>query len=72
MKTTTHLEVTSYAGGVLSFGAGLTLENWGVIIGIATALLTFLLNVWYTREKNLREQRESDARLAAAKGAVRG
>jgi hypothetical protein len=72
MKTMTNLEVTSYAGGVLSFGAGLTLENWGVIVGIATALLTFFLNVWYTREKNLREQRESDARLAAAKDPIHG
>jgi uncharacterized membrane protein (DUF485 family) len=72
MKTMTNLEVTSYAGGFLSFGAGLTLENWGVIVGIATALLTFLLNVWYTREKNLREQRESDARLAVAKGPAHG
>lgn len=63
MKNPTHLEVSSYAGGVLSFGAGLTLENFGVIVGIATALLTFLLNVWYTRQKNAREQRESDARL---------
>lgn len=72
MKTMTNLEVTSYAGGALSFGAGLTLENWGVIVGIATALLTFLMNVWYTRQKNLREQRESDARLAAGKDTSHG
>jgi hypothetical protein len=63
MKIPNNLEVSSYAGGVLSIGAGLTLENWGVIVGIATALLTLLLNVWYTREKNIREQRESEARM---------
>lgn len=65
MKIPNNLEVSSYAGGVLSIGAGLTLENWGVIVGIVTALLTLLLNVWYTAQKNRREERESDARLAA-------
>jgi hypothetical protein len=37
-----------------------------------TALLTFALNLWYTRQKNAREQRQADlaererkARLAA-------
>jgi hypothetical protein len=65
MKNPNNLEVSSYAGGILSIGAGLTLENWAVIVGIATALLTLLLNVWYTRQKNRREERETAARLHA-------
>lgn len=65
MKNLTNLEVSSYAGGVLSLGAGLTLESWGVIVGILTALLTFALNVFYAWRRDRREQRESDARMAA-------
>jgi hypothetical protein len=72
MSKFTVPEITSYAGGVVSIGASLTLTQWGVIAGIVTALLTFALNLWYTRQKNAREQRQADlaereskARLAA-------
>jgi uncharacterized membrane protein (DUF485 family) len=72
MSKFTIPEVTSYAGGAVSIGASLTLTQWGVIAGIVTALLTFILNLWYTRQKNAREQRQADlaereskARLAA-------
>lgn len=72
-------EVGSYAGGVTAIGASLTLTQVGIIVGIVTALLTFLLNAWYTRQKNERERRlaehqerladlearEAEARLAA-------
>lgn len=64
-------EVGSYAGGATAIGASLTLTEIGVIVGILTALLTFLLNAWYTRQKNQREQaladlerREREVRLA--------
>jgi preprotein translocase subunit SecG len=53
-------EVTSYAGGVTAIGASLTLTQIGVIVGIATALLTFAMNALYTYNKTKREQRESD------------
>lgn len=56
-------EMTSYAGGIASIGASLTLTQIGVIVGIVTALLTFGLNAWYTIQKNRREQRESDAAM---------
>jgi len=72
MSKFTVTELTSYAGGAVSIGASLTLTQWGVIAGIVTALLTFVLNLWYTRQKNAREQRQADlaerevkARLAA-------
>lgn len=64
MKPTT-LEVSSISGAITSITAALTLERLGVIVGIATALLTLALNVEYTRRKDRREQRESDARIAA-------
>lgn len=64
-------EVGSYAGGATAIGASLTLTEIGVIVGIATALLTFLLNAWYTRQRNERERiladldrREREVRLA--------
>jgi biopolymer transport protein ExbB/TolQ len=64
-------EVGSYTGGVISIGSALTLTQWGIVVGIGTALLTFGLNVWYTRQKNARERmladlerREREARLA--------
>lgn len=56
-------EVISYAGAGVSIASSLTLTEWGVIIGIVTALLTFTLNAVYMYRKDRREQRECDARL---------
>lgn len=56
-------EVISYAGGAVSIASSLTLTEVGVIVGIATALLTFILNVIYMYRKDRREQAESMAAL---------
>jgi type II secretory pathway pseudopilin PulG len=61
----------SYAGGAASIGSALTLTDWGILIGIFTALLTFGLNVWYTRQKNVREQRLADQQARVAELAER-
>lgn len=50
-------EVGSYAGGAVSVGASLTLTEIGVIVGIITALLTFIVNVVYTFRRDQREER---------------
>lgn len=63
MSKLTAPEVTSYAGGVASIGASLTLTEVGVIVGIVTALLTFVINAIFMYRRDRREQRESDARL---------
>ena len=55
----------SYAGGAVSIGASLTLTDIGILVGIVTALLTFVLNAVYTYRRDQREQRESEARLEA-------
>lgn len=62
----------SYAGGIVSIFSTVTLNEWAILIGIATAVLTFFINVWHTRRKDAREQRlldlaeqEARARLAA-------
>jgi hypothetical protein len=57
-------EVMSYAGGMTSIGASLTLTEFGVLVGIVTAMLTFIINAIYVYRRDRREQRESDAALA--------
>jgi cbb3-type cytochrome oxidase subunit 3 len=64
----TGVEITSYAGGIASIVSSLTLTDVGVIVGIATALLTFLLNAIYMYRKDKREQRAADAALRFALG----
>ncbi|MBB3260014.1 hypothetical protein F4827_005086 [Paraburkholderia bannensis] len=56
-------EAASYAGSGIAVGSSLTLTDIGVIVGIATATLTFGLNAYFMWRKDQREQRESDARL---------
>ena len=72
MSKITVPEIGSYAGAASAIWASLTLAEIGVIVGIATAILTFMLNALYMRRKDAREQRqadlavrESEARLAA-------
>lgn len=71
MTKVTAPEMGSYAGAGTAIGASMTMTEIGVLIGIVTALLTFGLNVWYTRQKNARERmladlerREREAHLA--------
>lgn len=58
-------EAGSYAGAVVAIVASITLTQWGIIVGIVTALATFFLNAFYMRRRDEREQRETDARIAA-------
>lgn len=60
-------EATSYAGGITAIGASLTLTQVGVIVGIATALLTFLMNQIYAYRKDKREQEQADLEKAEMK-----
>lgn len=71
-----NVELGSMAGAATSISAGataaITVNEWAVVIGIVTALLTLALNVWCSRRRDAREQRqaelaemESKARLAA-------
>jgi ABC-type microcin C transport system permease subunit YejE len=56
-KTDSIVSAGSYAGAGVSVLAGLTLTEWGVIVGIFTALLTLLINGVYQFRKDRREQR---------------
>lgn len=57
-------EAGSYAGAVVAIVASLTLTQWGIIVGIVTALATFCLNAFYMRRRDQREERETEATLA--------
>ena len=59
ISKTTPPEVGSYTGALVTVVTSLTLTQFGVIVGIFTALLTFLLNAWYTRERNMREREQN-------------
>jgi len=56
-KTDSMVSAGSYAGAGVSVLAGLTLTEWGVIVGIFTALLTLAINGVYQFRKDRREQR---------------
>lgn len=56
-KTDAAVQATSYSGAVTSIVAGLTLTDVGIIVGIATAILTLLINFIYQYRKDKREQR---------------
>ncbi len=43
-EITTAASYTTSAGTVV---AGLTINEWGVVIGIAIAILTYATNVWF-------------------------
>lgn len=68
---TAVVKTASYGGATLSIGSALTLSDFGIIVGIITALLTFGLNVWWVRQKakrsTLRELREIEAHEARMK-----
>ncbi len=59
----TPTEVSSYAGSIVAVASSLTLTDIGVIVGILTAVATFVVNAVYMYRKDRREDRESRARL---------
>ena len=52
------LKIGSYIGGAISVMSALTLTNIGIIVGIATALLTYGTNLVYKARENARAERE--------------
>lgn len=56
MRNVSAPELTSYAGSATAIGSSMTLTKIGIIVGIVTALLTFILNIYYMRRKDQREQ----------------
>lgn len=48
-----RLDRTSLLGSLITVTTSLTLEDWGVILGILFGLCTVLLN-WYYKERELK------------------
>jgi hypothetical protein len=63
MSKLNSFEATSIAGAVGSIGASLTLERFGVIVGIVTALVTCAANVVYRARRDRREEQALNAQL---------
>lgn len=55
MRNVSAPELTSYAGSGVAITSSVTLTKIGIIVGIITALLTFLLNIYFMRRKDQRE-----------------
>jgi uncharacterized membrane protein (DUF485 family) len=65
VTTPTAAEAGSYAGAVVAIVASMTLTQWGILVGIFTALATFFLNAFYMRRREQREERLAAATLAS-------
>lgn len=57
-------EMMSYLGAIVTVLGGLTLNDWGVIMGIIFGLFTIVMN-WYYKQKDyeLRKQALENERL---------
>lgn len=54
----------TYAGSGGAVLAGLTLTEWGVIVGIITAVVGLALQAYFGWRRNEREEREHKARMS--------
>jgi len=55
----------SYGGGIVSIMAALTLTDWGIVLGMITAVATFCVNWYYKHQNNTRAREEHEAYLAS-------
>jgi hypothetical protein len=62
------VSTASYAGATVSVVSGLTLTEWGIIVGIATALVTCVANMIYQHKKYKREQNLYEAEMKRMSG----
>ena len=60
------MNAASYIGGIFSVAAGSILKEWGIIVGIVTASLTFLAGQLWQLRKFRMEQRIQEAADARA------
>lgn len=67
MSKFNNFEATSIAGAVTSIGASMTLERFGVAVGIVTALVTCAANIIYWARRDRREERALAAQLGGEK-----
>lgn len=61
--TDNAVSAASYTGAAVSVIAGLTLTEWGIVVGIITALVTFAFNIGYRIKQDRREQAKHDLEM---------
>lgn len=64
MITDKSITAASYSGGAVSIFSAMTLTDFGILVGIITALATFGLNVWWGMRRDRREQQAHDLALS--------
>ena len=55
----------SYGGGIVSIMAALTLTDWGIVLGMITAVATFCVNWYYKHRDDARAREAHEAHLAS-------
>ena len=55
----------SYGGGIVSITAALTLTDWGIVLGMITAVATFCVNWYYQHRDDARAREAHEAHLAS-------
>lgn len=61
--TDNTVSAASYGGAAVSVIFGLTLTDWGVIVGILTAIVTFGFNIGYRIKQDRRDQARHDLEM---------
>lgn len=64
------VSAVSYGGGAVSVVSAMTLTDWGIVAGIVTAVGTFLLNYYFQRRRDRREQELHDLSTQRLKGGL--
>lgn len=59
-KTVTN---STYTASVFAVISAMTLTDWGILVGILTAIGTFLLNYYFQRRRDRREQKLHDLKV---------
>jgi len=62
-----HPEAVTYSGSTIAVVSGLSLAQWGVVVGIATALLGLTVQIYLGFRRERRERELHKLRLAALK-----
>lgn len=53
-----HSSINAYLGGIVAVIGSMTLQDWGIIVGILVGVGTFFLN-WYYKAKELELKEKS-------------
>lgn len=61
----------SYSGAAASILSSLTLTEWGIVVGIITAIATFAFNIYYQMRRDSREQAQFEESMQRLKGGRR-